>query len=85
MPAVSSFMSHVAYADIGDVHTPNLFGSGYEGVPTSTLREDPDDPHKEHTQSTQAHFLNRVQAALWLMTLRPALVDYLGWILVIKW
>ena len=66
-----TLLSRVAYADIGDVATPNLFGSGHEGIPTSDLHEDPNDPPQEHTQ---------VQAALWLMTLRPALVDYLGWI-----
>ena len=49
-------MERVAYADIGDDDTPNLFGSGHEGVSTSTLREDLDDPHHEHTQSTHEHF-----------------------------
>ena len=52
-------MSRVAYGDIGDAHTPNLFGSGHEGILTSTLREDPDDPHDEHTQSTHEHVLPR--------------------------
>ena len=33
-----------------------MFGSGHEDVLTSTLREDPDDPHHEHTQSTHEHF-----------------------------
>ena len=58
-PYLARQMSRVAYADIGDAHTTNLFGSGHEGVLTSTPREDPDDPHKEHTQSTQEHFLPR--------------------------
>ena len=58
-PNLARQMSRVAYTDIEDVHTHNLFGNGHEGVPTSTLHEDPDDPHKEHTQSTQEHFLPR--------------------------
>src|SRR4051812_7951966 len=48
----------VAYAGRHrDAHTPYLFGSAHESVPTSTPREDPDDHHKKHTQSTQEHFL----------------------------
>ena len=58
-PYLARQMSHVAYADIGDVDTLRLFGSGHEGVPTSTSGKDPDDPHQEHTQSTQEHFLPR--------------------------
>ena len=53
------YVSRVAYADIGDADTPWLFGSGHEGVSTSTAGKDPDDPHQEHKQNTQEHFLPR--------------------------
>jgi len=63
----------------GMLDTPYLFGSEHEGVPASTSAKELTDTSAQHTQGTQA-FFTQVRAALRLTTLRPALVDSLGWI-----